>query len=778
MQKWRKRGFFGLAAVLVIWGAWTQAGGQVIGPIPAEVKTDFGTYRPPAVTVTPSLQARTPSDGLLDVGNLPPFSLTEAEIEALQRNGFVMTPSGFRQIYALYKDAKERGLPVFVTTDALLHTFHVLYDYTLRVLEVRQFCSDLEALSLQMLDRMQRDASAAFGPAVRDALRRNAAYFSVGLSLMGASFEMPGEVRDFVEAELALIAGHAGLAASPIFGYEEDYSQYVPRGHYTRTEELGRFFKAMMWYGRMGFHLRKVDGSPNREETLRALLIARALGGETVKGEPALAVWDRIYEPTAFFVGESDDLTAREYLDLAPSVYGDGAQARTADALGDTALVDAFVAAADALRNPLIISSAVDDTAEDPEASTKGFRFMGQRFVPDSYMFQQLVYTHVGTRSAPRLFPMGLDVMAVLGSEAAFALLDKVYNETGYWNYRTQMDKLKGEFAAMPADAWAQNLYWNWLYCLLPMLEPKGEGYPAFMQGDGWIRKGLNTALGSWAELRHDTILYAKQSYTVRETAVPTDVLTFGYVEPAPDVFGRLAALAALMRDGLSLRGLLLTEFGGKLSDLESLCLSLKTIAEKELTATERTEAEYRTIWTIGAALENLVTFSEEISGEVTNATDQDMAVIADVHTDLNSGRVLEVGVGRPFALYAVVEEQGEFRAMVGGAFSYYEFKQPLSDRLTDEAWQTQLEGGEASGIPVWMGDQTVGSRLLEPEARPEGQLVDFSVFLAFVKSMNAKAGEPNYRQVFDFDHNGAIEFSDFLTFAGSYNRVVYWSGL
>ena len=259
---------------------------------------------------------------------------------------------------------------------------------------------------------------------------------------------------------------------------------------------------------------------------------------------------------------------------------------------------------------------------------------------------------------------------------------------------------------------------------------------------------------------------------------MPPDALTYGYVEPEPDVFGRLAALAELMRDGLSQRGLLLAEFGGKLNDLESLCLSLKAIAEKELTNTARTEAEYQTIRTIGAALENLVTFSEEISGEVTNATDQDMAVIADVHTDLNSGRVLEVGVGRPFALYVVVEEQGEFRAAVGGAFSYYEFKQPLSDRLTDEAWQTQLKAGEASGIPVWMGSQTVGSRLLEPDARPEGQVVDFSVFLAFVRSMNAEAGEPNYRQVFDFDHNGVVEFADFLTFAGSYNRVVYWSGL
>ena len=73
--------------------------------------------------------------------------------------------------------------------------------------------------------------------------------------------------------------------------------------------------------------------------------------------------------------------------------------------------------------------------------------------------------------------------------------------------------------APIPAADWAQNLYWNWLYTLLPLLEPKGEGWPVFMQNQAWTDKSLNTALGSWAELRHDTILYAKQSET--EKSIP-----------------------------------------------------------------------------------------------------------------------------------------------------------------------------------------------------------------------------------------------------------------
>ena len=61
-------------------------------------------------------------------------------------------------------------------------------------------------------------------------------------------------------AELALINAAAGpsFQPSPIFpllAYGEDYSQYLPRGHYTRTDPLKAYFKSMMWYGRMTFRL-------------------------------------------------------------------------------------------------------------------------------------------------------------------------------------------------------------------------------------------------------------------------------------------------------------------------------------------------------------------------------------------------------------------------------------------------------------------------------------------------------------------------------------------
>jgi hypothetical protein len=53
------------------------------------------------------------------------------------------------------------------------------------------------------------------------------------------------------------------------------------------------------------------------------------------------------------------------------------------------------------------------------------------------------------------------------------------------------------------------------------------------MSTEAWKYKELNTALASWTQLRHDTILYAKQSYTMLlGISEPLDSKLRGYVEP------------------------------------------------------------------------------------------------------------------------------------------------------------------------------------------------------------------------------------------------------
>lgn len=647
----------------------------------------FAVYEPEAVTIS----ANAPAYSLDPQSAANPdllANLTPAQQASLAENGFVVVPFGAEQIYDVYKWARDSGAPILVTTDALLHTHHILYDYALRLAEIQHFVADLDSLNAAMLAAAQEQYATASG-AVKEAARRNVAFFALASVLLEPDTSVPPEVADLVSAELALIEAHKGFAASPIFEFQEDYSQYVPRGHYTRNETFERYFRSMMWYGRIGFRLKPGDTPQaiemGRRETRQAILISAALSAATVNDEPALAVWERIYEPTAFFVGKADDLTVYDYLEIIHQVYG---QTLTLPALTDDARLDEFIAAASKLRPPKIVGGYVTDR-QDPEIATQGFRFMGQRFIPDSYMFQQLVYDKVGTQNNPRLFPKGLDVCAVLDSQRAYNILLNLYDEGRYVNYRQQMEKLRGEFDALPAEQWTENLYWNWLYSLRPLLESKGEGYPTFMQSQAWEDKDLHTFLGSWAELRHDTILYAKQSYTLKATGMmPEPEQSLGYVEPQPAVFARLAALTRQMRVGLDSRGLLNDEYRDKLERMESLLISLKTMAQKELRGETLSDEEYDTIHNIGGILEGLTTFAPQVQDQIESETDERMAIIADVHTDTNSAQVLEEGVGDAFIIYAIVPIEGRTMIAQGGVFSYYEFIQPMSDRLTDEAWQ------------------------------------------------------------------------------------------
>ncbi|MFH1740857.1 MAG: DUF3160 domain-containing protein [bacterium] len=661
-----------------------------VAEITDAVSTEFADYQPVPVNIEPNASSYTIAADFSNVVNFRGFSFSDEEKQLLLQNGFVVTPSTYREMYDAYNAAKEDNLPIFVTVDALLHTYHELYDYVLRTIESKKFIDDLNNLNQSLLAASQTEYEEAVDSAVKEAARRNVAYFSVATKLLNPDYPLQTGDAGLIAEELSLIEAHAGLGVSPIFGYTEDYSQYIPRGHYTLTEELQRYFRCMMWYGRMIFHAEEnllLDISQEMAEkaTRRALLIAQLMDRLTVDTEPALDVWERIYRPTSFFVGKSEDLDIQQYLSLARGIYGENFSAVALDDFADNTKLSAFMTELEALPSPRIA----------PE-SGKGFRFMGQRFIPDSYMFTELVFPRTG-----RNFPRGLDVMAVLGSQRAYEILANLYNETADSVYVDQMVKLKTEFSGLNSEEWAQNLYYNWLYCLMPLLCPKGEGFPFFMQSDAWVDKELSCALGSWAELRHDTILYAKQSQTVG--MAPSFAYQREYVEPNPWAFARLASLTQLTIDGLDNLGLLMNEFSGRLHDLYSLLLSLKEIAEKELTNRPLTIAEQRQIRLIGSTMAQLTIFDTEHG--IGDWLDEDMAVIADVHTDFAvTNECLEIGVGHPLNIYVIIGSGDQLAVAMGSVFSYYEFAWPIGDRLTDEAWIELLSNNPPPSLPEWMG--------------------------------------------------------------------------
>ena len=128
----------------------------------------------------------------------------------------------------------------------------------------------------------------------------------------------------------------------------------------------------------------------------------------------------------------------------------------------------------------------------------------------------------------------------------------------------------------------------------------------------------------------------------------------------------------------------------------------LESIAKKELTGETLTQSEYEIIWNIGSTLNSVSRLPHEIMSRTRSAVDDKMPIIADVHTDPNSGKVLEEGVGYPFIIHVRGLIDGREQIVQGPVFSYYEFKRPMADRLTDEQWQHMLEKGQEPPLPRW----------------------------------------------------------------------------
>ena len=640
------------------------------------------------------------------VVNLDRFDLTDSQVEILLNNGFVVQPPSedpnrmYREFYQVYESIRYDEVPVFVTTDAIFHVYHLIFDKMLRDLERVFFIDTLKELTTAMISESVSQYEALKGSDMEMAALRNVAFFSVPALILELPVQIPAEAMTLAEQELELIEAGGGVAVSPIWetggqGSDdiliEDYSQYIPRGHYTRDDALKTYFKAMMWYGRMTFRLK------DPIETQRALLVVQAMrNAPTASGKPALELWQNIYDPTVFIVGKADDLSIYEYGNLSDTIFGSDPDLKS---FADPALAEAFIQAAKQLPPPQINSMWVY-IWQDRDEATQGFRFMGQRFTLDQYVFGEVMWRKVGTLDNPRDLPKSLDFLAAQGSEEAYNLLVEM-GENEFENYDAQLAKVKEEVAGFGLDTWTQNLYWSWLYSLQPIFEPKGEQFPPFMRNQAWLRKDMQTALSSWTELKHDTILYAKQ-VMAEMGGGGADKPPRGYVEPNPEAYARLLALAEMTRSGLESRAILDDVTRGNLDNLIEELVFLLEVSQNELNGIELTEEQYWRIQYFGGWLESMTIAASDPADPVMGGgdlSDQKSALVADVATGI--GRVLEEGVGYPTMIY-VVHPESPYEVTVGAVYTYYEFTVPPDQRLTDEAWQEMLETGKTPDAPGW----------------------------------------------------------------------------
>ncbi len=616
-----------------------------------------------------------------DLANQSEYNDVKGLRDGLIKNNFVVYRTGSNEFFEIYESNRYNQFPNFVTVDSLLHTYHLYFAYLMRQTETEYLAGTLQKLSASMLEKTSRQYSELFGTEWEDAALRNLEFFYIGALLQDSSVSAPIEQQEFndvAKSEYDKIMSASDIDNCALTGLFEDYTQYKPRGYYEGNEQLENYFRSMMWYGRIPFAL------DNDSALKSSVLMCQAISEDP-------GAWNSIYAITSFFAGASDDPGYEDMKTVISDAYGEVSSLQAMAA--DTASFDKLKELVKDLKLPMINSIPV---AEGDDPVIPSYRFMGQRFTIDSAIMQRLVYSYVKENPSGdrRYLPDALDVAAALGSETALQILtDK--GDTEFENYADNLILSKEHFNNSDPKLWNASLYAGWLNVLRPLFEKKGEGYPSYMTNDEWVKKNLETFAGSYAELKHDTILYIKQQMAEMgggEDEVRDDR---GYVDPQLLVYNRFINLSQKTSDGLEAFGMLGATQKEDLSRLTEIAKTLLSISEKELKNEALTDDDYEFIRSYGGSIEHFwreVNRDEE-GNEPYNGYDCPCPVIADIATDPN-GSVLEVGSGKADSVYVVFPIDGELHIAKGACYTFYQFEQPITDRLTDSEWEKMLSGG------------------------------------------------------------------------------------
>ncbi len=652
-------------------------------------------------------------DNIYNIFQYPEF--TDNERDLLLKNGFVVVPTQKQQLFHIYENNDYLGIPSFVSVDLILQLYHLYFDMTLRTIEQDYLAPKLSNLLGQLIIEHQNILKNTKDKEIIKAVNFNLAYLGVAQYFIdGEKTQLYGNLKDIAKKEIANCNAKAGFNNSLLFERKYDYSQYIPRGHYTRNEKLKKFFKSMMWLGNTGIVLKK------NNKILSTVILTHLLYTKKYQNKNLIDIWKDIYQPTVFYVGLSDDTGPQEIKKEMDNIFSD-------------------IKSIKDFNNSKKLQKLAKNLPSEKISGhgswgkqKKQFRFMGQRFVPDSYIFHRLT-------TNKRKVPKSLDIMAGFGNELAYELMLNKYKNS--WSmfpaYPDTLEKIITENKNISEKEWKQNLYYYWIYNLKALFNIKNnKNTPFFMTTNGWQTKSLNTVLASWAELRHNTILFVKQSVVAEcggdgyeeNKWIPHPPK--GYVEPNTKFYKRMSSLMHYTIEELKKRNMLdrrVENIGQEFIDLIDF---LNTIAEKELNQQKISPEEYSQIQKIGSLVDNLtlrVLSNNYTQWHQIEGPDKNMPVIADVHTADN--QALEVGVGNAHEIYVVVEIEGRLKLTRGAIFSFYEFLQPSSNRLTDEKWQDMLKKGNEPEQPDWIDykSEATKNKKIKPLYKPKAQTPDYS---------------------------------------------------
>lgn len=637
------------------------------------------------------------------------FKLNAEQKALLKQQGMVVlsgAPEGMG-FGTGYMNIFKKDLPVFFTSDALLDPLYKTYDEALKGVETAYMIPVIDTILSATAGELAK-LTTQYGSAAswKQPLADAATFLIVARSLLKGTTEATGDA--VADQLLQLVAEEKLKGVDDFFGKKGlaiDFSQFKPRGHYECAYEtkcaLSNYFKCMMWLGRADCAF-VIDSTDLR--MLRDFLLIHTC----MKNAGKLDLLSKFNAIVSFFVGDVDGFTIEGLTEITNT----GAFSLDAVIGSDSAALKLYSAIKrSGGGNQLILSQAMwkSPDADRPDLPIIG-QISGQRFILDSYLLGRTVEWYVKGRNAPLLE----EVPFCLGNNAATSVVAtdiNKYSTSGgdYKPYHSRLGASRVLFEKYPY--WDRNLYTLWLDALRALSPDLPTTVPTVMRSRTWQEKQMNTQLASWAQLRHNTLLYAKQSYTGGITCFYPD----GYVEPYPEFYRTIGKLVKRLGQFIGTMGL--TGYSVDIQTWESATTSLAAMAETELAGEPLTSAQIAILNQMISTTPRYIgcgeTFYDGWYFKLFPTQDeclQSKPCIADVHTippsDISpSNMVLHAATGdASFVIIQAATGNDCGTLYAGVVSSFYQRDETPIKRLTDSEWTTVLRGGTKPGVPAWFG--------------------------------------------------------------------------
>ena len=631
------------------------------------------------------------------------YQLTGDEKKLLGQNGFMVSERLSHATFInAFADIWHKDLPLFISADAILHAVHISYDEILKEVELNMLIPHLQSL-LASLHGGIPDLGVKYQgqPELQPMIRDVDLYLAIARRLLdGETIPLIKENRTAFTQILGMIDGLQPVSY-PLFAEiprKIDFSQFQVRGHYTSEfhPELARYFRAMMWLGRTELYLiapEEADTPPTFSDVQRQIIDALLLQ-ELLVSTGSKETLQSIDRTLAFLVGECDNVTPDNLQELT-RYLGINTSAQLLDSLQTIAFQNTLAKCPFAwqrITSQLLVSDPLSPDTLRPASS---FLLLGQRFIIDSYITSQVVYDKISYRGqkVTRMLPSTLDVLFGLGNDAAGQLLQEELDE---YHYAPNLAAVRYLVDSYDETFWQSSLFNPWLAAIRSLTPPADRApLPPTMRTAAWWQRVMNSQLGSWTELRHDNLLYAKQSYSGMTICSYPEV----YIEPVPELYASLARMARAGADHFTGTNIDLS-VAGYFRKSAVIFDTLRVIAGK-MRATEPLSAA-EDAFLKRALKEELGCGGGPYSGwypelyiqsyETDGAAKVDL-LVADVHTSPTDafgtmvGWVKHVGTGPINLGVIVLPLEGKNIAFVAPMMSYYEHLTTNFERLTDERW-------------------------------------------------------------------------------------------